>query len=226
MDYTQFEILSFDCYGTLIDWKRSILDIIHPVISDYSLDIPREDLFRLFLEIDREYTIKDYTSYKEILYGIMDLIATKLNLLLHPNDRTCLVERFGQWEPFDDTVDTLEELHKDYKLAIISNVDDDLFAITNSKLQVEFDFIVTAEQVKSYKPSHNNFRKALSRFGTDSSKVLHLAQSIYHDIIPTNQLGWYNVWVNRYIEPERTNPDEYPNLEVPDLKSFVRIINH
>jgi len=224
MNFRQFEILSFDCYGTLIDWKKSILDILIPVMKEYHPDISRDELFQLFLEADHKFVGVDYLPYRDILAYIMDEIGKKLNLNLLPHDRSCLVNRFGDWTSFPDTHDSLIELQKKYKLAIISNVDDELFDITKRCLGVKFDFIITAKQLGSYKPSLNNFTKALELFGVSSDKVLHVAQSIYHDIVPTNKLGWNNVWVNRYSDPERIDPAEFPDLEVPDLATLVKII--
>ena len=126
------------------------------------------------------------------------------------------LSRYGQ---------SLKKLKEQFQLAIISNVDDELFSISNELLEVEFDFIVTAQQLGSYKPDHRNFQRALEVFGIEKQEHLHVAQSIYHDIVPANQLGLNKVWVNRYGEPERTEPIEYPDLEVPDLQSLVRILD-
>jgi 2-haloacid dehalogenase/putative hydrolase of the HAD superfamily len=104
-------------------------------------------------------------------------------------------------------------------------VDDDLFSVTNGLLEVDFDHIVTARQLGSYKPARANFVAAMQRFGLDKRETIHVAQSIHHDIIPSNKLGWNNIWVNRYGEPARTRPEEFPDLEVPDLASLVRIID-
>ncbi len=225
MNFKQFEILSFDCYGTLIDWKKSILDIFILVIREYHLDISGDEMFQLFLEADRKFIGAEYKPYHDILINIMDEIAKRLKLNLHPRDRSCLVDRFGDWTPFPDTHESLVELQKKFRLAVISNIDDELFSITRRCLGVKFDFIITAKQLGSYKPSLNNFIKAQEQFGVSYDKILHVAQSIYHDIVPTNKLGWNNVWVNRYGEQERTDPAEFPNLEVLDLTALVKIIN-
>jgi 2-haloacid dehalogenase len=224
MDFNKFKLISFDCYGTLIDWKKSLQDIMTPFIIRHKLDLSGDQLFDLFFKADQKTTSNDYMPYHDVLVTIMDEMGKELNINLKQAERTCLVDRFGDWTAFPDTSDALQELQKKYKLAIISNVDDELFDMTKRCLGVRFDFIITAKQVGSYKPSKNNFIKALEKFELPSEDVLHVAQSIYHDIIPTNELGWENVWVNRYNEPERTDPAEFPGLEVPDLASLVRII--
>jgi 2-haloacid dehalogenase len=224
MDYSKIKLLSFDCYGTLIDWEKSVLDILEPFFNEYQVTYSRDELFTAFLEADRRMTGTDYMLYREILAEIVLLMADDMRITIPARSRYILSEKFNEWLPFPDTVECLKMLKSKYELAIISNVDDDLFSITNELLDVEFDHIVTAEQLGSYKPSHENFIKAQERFGLELDAILHVAQSIFHDIIPGNKLGWNNVWVNRYSEPERTDPAEYPDLEVPDLASLVKIL--
>lgn len=224
MDYQKIRLLSFDCYGTLIDWKESVLSILKSFFKDSPLSFSREELFRAFLEADRKMITDSYLPYREILAQVIELMAEDLRFSIDPASRYLLSDRFSEWTPFSDTIQSLKKLKQKFQLAIISNVDDELFSISNSLLEVEFDFIVTAQQLGSYKPDHRNFEKALEVFGIEKEEHLHVAQSIYHDIVPANQLGLNKVWVNRYAEPERIDPIEYPDLEVPDLQSLVRIL--
>ena len=121
----------------------------------------------------------------------------------------------------------LVRLKQKYRLAVISNTDDDLFAQTAATLQVPFDWIVTAQQVKSYKPSRNNFEKALQKIGLPQEKILHVAQSLYHDIVPAQQLGWANVWINRRSGKKGPGATKsasiMPDLELPDLKTLAEL---
>jgi 2-haloacid dehalogenase len=224
MDYQKIRLLSFDCYGTLIDWKESVLSILEAYFEDSPLSFSRQELFRAFLEADRKMISDSYLPYREILAQVIELMAEELRFSLDPASRYLLSDRFSEWKPFPDTVRSLKQLKEKFQLAIISNVDDELFSISNKLLEVDFDFIVTAQQIGSYKPDHRNFQRALEVFGIDKQEHLHVAQSVYHDIIPARQLGLNTVWVNRYGEPERTDPLEYPDLEVPDLQSLVRIM--
>jgi 2-haloacid dehalogenase len=224
MNFTQFKLISFDCYGTLVDWKRSLMDILNPFITRHNLDITADKLYDLFLNADQKNITSEYKPYSEVLILIMDEIGKELKIDLRQTERTCLIDRFGDWTAFPDSSESLQELNKSYKLAVISNVDDELFDVTKRCLGVRFDYIVTAKQVGSYKPSKNNFIRALEIFGLPREQVLHVSQSIYHDIIPTNELGWSNVWINRYNEPGRTDPAELADLEVPDLASLVRVM--
>lgn len=224
MDYQKIRLLSFDCYGTLIDWKESVLGILDSYFRDTPLKFSREELFRAFLEADRKMITDKYLPYREILAQVIELMAEDLRFSIDPASRYLLSDRFPEWTPFPDTVRSLKKLKDNFQLAIISNVDDELFSLSNKLLEVEFDFIVTAQQLGSYKPDHRNFQRALEVFGIEKDKHLHVAQSIYHDIIPANELGMNKVWVNRYGEAERTDPLEFPDLEVPDLQSLVTIL--
>jgi 2-haloacid dehalogenase len=224
MNFNQFKLISFDCYGTLVDWKRSLQDILNPFITRHSLNITADKLYELFLNADQKNITCEYKPYSEVLVAVMDEIGKGLKIDLKHAERTCLIDRFGDWTAFPDSSDSLQELKKRYKLAVISNVDDELFSVTKRCLGVSFDYIVTAKQVGSYKPSKNNFIRALEIFGLPKERILHVSQSIYHDIIPTNELGWSNVWINRYNEPKRTDPAEMADLEMPDLESLVGVI--
>jgi 2-haloacid dehalogenase len=201
-----------------------VLNILASYFKDEPLSFSREELFRAFLEADRKMISDQYKPYREILAEVIEGMAEDLRFSLDPASRYLLSDRFDDWKPFPDTVTSLKKLKEKYQLAIISNVDDELFAISNRLLGVEFDFIVTAQQIGSYKPDHRNFQHALEVFNIEKESHLHVAQSIYHDIVPANQLGLNKVWVNRYGEPERTDPAEFPDLEVPDLKSLVTIL--
>ncbi len=224
MNFSQFKLISFDCYGTLVDWKRSLRDILTPFIARHKLKISMDKLYELFLDADQKNITSEYRPYSEVLISIMDEIGKELKIDLKHAERTCLVDRFGDWTAFPDSSEALQELQKSYKLAVISNVDDELFDVTKRCLGVRFDYIITAKQVGSYKPSKNNFIKALEIFGLPKEQVLHVSQSIYHDIVPTNELGWNNVWINRYNEPGGTEPAEMADLELPDLTSLVGVI--
>jgi 2-haloacid dehalogenase len=221
IDLTKIKLLSFDCYGTLVDWRKSVCDILEPFFNRYQAVYTREEIFQAFLDADRHLESGNFMPYREILAEIVLFMADDLKVSVDPAERYILSEKFSEWKPFPDTVESLKRLGRHYRLAIISNVDDDLFGITNTLLEVEFDYIVTAEQLGSYKPSENNFISAKQRFGLDIPEILHVAQSIYHDIIPSNKLGWNNVWVNRYNESRPGVARALPDLEVRDLSQLV-----
>ena len=154
--------------------------------------------------------------------------GNQLGFVPSASELDCLVESLRNWLPFPDTVKALQILKKKYRLAIISNIDNDLFAFSAKHLKVKFDWVITAEQAKSYKPSLHNFKFAIDRIGVSPEKILHIAQSIYHDIIPAKKIGLSTVWVNRRKDktgsgatlPARGKPD----LEVSDLETLVSIM--
>ena len=133
----------------------------------------------------------------------------------------CLVDTLPEWPIFPDVTAALNKLKARYKLAVISNVDDDLFAKTAEALNVEFDAVVTAEQVRRYKPNLRNFDAARARMAVEKDRWLHVAESLYHDIGPANQLGIACVWVNRADRGGGTrHSDAVPNCTVPDLATL------
>jgi 2-haloacid dehalogenase len=139
-----------------------------------------------------------------------------------------LGDSIAQWPPFPDTVDALRRLKARYRLAILSNIDDDLFAHSAKLLQVPFDLVVTAQQCRSYKPSLNNFKTLLQRARLGADSILHCAESRFHDVAPARELGISSVWVNRHaLRPGASasgSSDARPDLEVPDMKTLAQMI--
>jgi 2-haloacid dehalogenase len=228
IDFQQVEVLSFDCYGTLIDWESGLLAAIKPILSDYQIETSDREILELFAQQESIYESGDYLNYREVLRRVMQVFGETLDFEPTESELDALANSIKDWQPFPDTLVALQALKKRYKLSIISNIDDDLFADTAQKLQVEFDWIVTAEQVKSYKPSLQNFAFAIERMGIAPEKFLHVAQSVYHDVIPAKSIGLTTVWVNRRKGKEgfgATSPaSATPDLEVPDLKSLVALM--
>ena len=225
IDFKRYEVLSFDCYGTLIDWESGILAALRPVLKGHALELEDERLLRLYAELESQAEEGEFIKYREVLREVVRGLGRELGFTPSPSELDCLVASLGDWPPFPDTVEALQALRRRYRLAIISNVDDDLFALTARRLGVEFDWVITAEQVGSYKPSQHNFKFALERIGVAPDKVLHIAQSIYHDIVPAKALGLATVWVSRSGGPGATPPAHgRPDLEVPDLGTLVSMM--
>jgi len=225
IDFTNYEVLSFDCYGTLIDWESGILGALKPVLSAHQIHLDDRQILELYGEIESKAEEGDYLRYREILKNVVRQFGRRFNFTPTPSEVACLVDSLRNWKPFPDTVGALQALRKKFKLAVISNIDDDLFALSAKRLQVELDWVITAEQAKSYKPSLHNFELALQRIGVPPKKLLHVAQSLYHDIVPAKTLGLSTVWVNRRKDKEgfgATPPASgHPDLEVPDLKTLA-----
>ncbi|MEG4092389.1 haloacid dehalogenase type II [Microcoleus sp. Pol12B4] len=230
LEFNQFEVVSFDCYGTLIDWERGILPALKQVLSKREIDFSDDGILELFaaVESELENPSNSYIKYRDILQKIVEKFGKNFNFAPTETDINCLVDSVKNWQPFPDTVAALEALKQKYKLAVISNIDDDLFAETAKHLKVEFDWLITAEQVRSYKPSTRNFEIALETMGISTDKLLHVAQSIYHDIVPAASMGISTVWVNRRHDKAgfgATLPASgQPDLEVPNLKTLLEMI--
>lgn len=226
LDFKSFEVLSFDCYGTLIDWDKGILAALKPILSNHKISLSDEQILFDYAQVEAAHQSGDYLKYKDVLKQLVYAFGERLNFTPTEAEADSLAQSLKSWEPFPDTVEALKALKKSYKLTIISNIDDDLFAPTAKKLEVDFDWIITAEQVKSYKPARKNFEVALQWIGITPDKLLHVAQSVYHDISPTKSMGLSAVWVNRRGEKdaEITSASGKPDLEVPDLKSLVSLI--
>ena len=229
LDFNQFEWLSFDCYGTLVDWETGISDAVAGALASHDIHLTRSEILELFADVEPQIQDRSgYLEYRRVLRRVMALIGIELDFQFTESDLTCLSDTLPSWPIFDDTVPSLIAMKSRYRLAIISNVDDDLFAQTARELGVEFDTVVTAQQVRSYKPDHRNFHTALERMGIEKDRWLHVGESLYHDIGPANQLDISCVWVNRGHDqegPGATRPtDATPDLEVPDLATLVNLM--
>ncbi len=216
LNFSQFECLTFDCYGTLIDWESGILAALKPLLAAHNRTLDDEKLLELYGTIEAQAEAGEYRSYRKILQFVTQRIGARLSFALHENEINTLPDSLKNWPPFPDTIEALRRLKSRYKLAIISNTDDDLFAETAKILQVPFDFVITAEQAHSYKPSHRNFELAIERIGLPKHRLLHCAQSIFHDIIPAKELGIANVWVNRRAGKKGSGAT-HPANATPDL---------
>ncbi|KAF3885244.1 MULTISPECIES: haloacid dehalogenase type II [Nostocales] len=228
MNLNQYEVLTFDCYGTLIDWETGVIKALQPILDAHQIQLNEDGILELFARFESQLEGGEYRQYKNILQGVVQKFGEHFDFTPSSVELTALADSVKHWLPFPDTVEALHILKKRLKLAIISNVDDDLFAFTAKHLQVEFDSVITAEQVKSYKPSLQNFQVAIARLGIPSEKILHVAGSIYHDIVPAKALGLSTVWVNRRFGKEGLGATlaavSNPDLEVPNLKTLAEMI--
>jgi len=217
--------LTFDCYGTLIDWERGILNAIQPLLTREGVIATPEAILRSYVQNEARLEQGRWIPYWEILRGIMRGIASDLSFPLPPGEDSALVDSLPAWPPFSDTVTALERLSSRFQLVILSNTDDLLFRETQKQLKVQFAEIITAEQVKSYKPGHAHFNEALRRLGVSANHVLHVAQSLYHDHVPAGQLGFHTAWIKRpsLLSGTGVAPDASakPNLAFPDLARFT-----
>ena len=224
LDLAQFEWLSFDCYGTLIDWESGILGYLQPLLEVKGRFASDEEVLSLYSELEPRQQTGPYRTYREVLSGVVRDVGRELRFPVTPTDAAGLADSIRDWEPFPDTIDALRRLQSRYKLAILSNIDDDLFAYSAAKLQIHFDSVLTAQRLRSYKPSPENFRALLRRLGIERERLLHVAESLYHDVAPARSLGIATVWVNHRqgrAAAASKLASVKPNLEVRNLAELA-----
>jgi 2-haloacid dehalogenase len=230
LDFSRFRVLTFDCYGTLIDWESGIFSALRPILSAHGKNVPDAVLLAMYGEFEAEAETGAYRPYREVLKNVVREYGQELGFSPSEAEVRSLPESVASWQPFPDTVEALRLLKERYRLAILSNIDDDLFATTAPKLGVDFDYVISAQQARAYKPSLEVFRLAQKQIGMKSEEWLHVAQSVYHDIVPAKAMGLATVWVNRPSAragigavkvAEAKQNKVHPDLTVPSLEVLV-----
>ncbi len=228
MDFSGFEVLTFDCYGTLIDWEAGLLGALQPVFRSHGVTMGDDAVLELFASLESAAEAGDYQPYKQVLEQVVRGMGAELGFEPSEEEARCLVDSLGDWPPFADTVPALRWLKREFLLGVVSNVDEDLFARTEVRLGVEFDQVITAERARSYKPSLRNFEVAVEVLGVEKDQMLHVAQSLFHDIGPAGLLGIATVWVDRRMGRGGGGATRLataqPDVTVPDLSSLVALI--
>lgn len=211
-------LITFDCYGTLIDWRTGIRDAFARAAAVDGVRVDVNALLDAYNVCEPQVEGERYRSYREVLTETAARAAHSLGWTIDTARGGFLADSLPSWRPFPDTNAALEKLvASGHQLAILSNVDDDLIAATRKHFTVDFTFVITAQQVKSYKPGLNHFLAARERAA--GLRWLHAAQSDFHDIIPTNSLGVPNAWINRL--GERALDGGVPTFEYRDMASFA-----
>jgi 2-haloacid dehalogenase len=191
--------LTFDCFGTLIDWRHGIRttgELLFPGRGAEFLDA--------YATIEAEVEIEgSFRRYRAVLTETVRRVARHLSLDLKPDDATVLVSTIPYWPPFADVGPALSELRREgWRFALLTNCDRDIIALTQRRLPVSFDAVVTAEDVAAYKPNPAHFLLFKSTFGASADAWIHVAQSYFHDIRPASELGIRRIWVNRQGESD------------------------
>src|SRR3984885_11853788 len=194
LDFNRFEILTFDCYGTLINWEDGILGCLRRILAAHKKDTDDATILRLYGDFEAGAEQGEYRRYLDVLQSVVQQFGNHFGFAPTEEEVRSLPESLREWKPWPDTIEALQKLHRRIRLAIVSNVDDDLFATTQPLLGVKFDEIVTAQQAGAYKPSLKIFELALNRVGVPAHRVLHVGQSLYHDMLPAQSLGLATVW--------------------------------
>lgn len=217
----RYDVITFDCYGTLIDWRSGIVSAFQRAAREYGIELNAKDVLREYSRIEPVVERERYRLYRDVLAETACRVARAVGWRLAFERASFLAESLPSWQPFPDTNPALERLRRaGYRLGILSNTDDDLLAATRRHLKVGFDLIITAQQVKSYKPGLPHFQSARQWIG--DAEWLHAAQSNFHDIVPTNAIGVPNAWVNRNRESALSNGT--PTYEVFDLNELAELL--
>lgn len=216
-----FDIITFDCYGTLIDWESGIVSAFQSEAARDGLTLDRDKIVAAYMVEEPSVELEGYRSYREVLAETAGCVARRCGWKLELPRRRFLAESLPRWPVFTDANPALERLARRFQLGILSNVDDDLLEATLRHFTVRFDLIVTAAQVRSYKPAPAHFLEALRR--ASGGHLLHAAQSYFHDIVPCRNLRIPVIWINRKAEPAAT-AGQRPTEELPDLTALADLL--
>ncbi len=217
LDKSQYKTLSFDCYGTLIDWERGILDYLQPLLASYDVHVIDEWVLEYFAALEPRFQAEG-GSYRTVLSRIIDQFGRRLGFVASAEEQAAFGASVERWQPFPDTVAALSDLSTDFQLVALSNIDDELFKFSAEVMQRPFTTIITAEQVGAYKPDSRMFKALLAEV---SGPVLHVAQSRFHDIVPAAAHNLDTVWINRPSLGAAMAADADPTWTFDSMEAFA-----
>ncbi len=221
VDLDDFDVLTFDCYGTLIDWEAGLLAGLRAALPGAS-GVGDDVLLEAYAGHEAEAERPPYRTYREVLATGLRGVAADLGLEVDGEAVAGFSESVRDWPAFPDSAAALRRLHARYRLGVITNCDSDLFAASSERLATEFDWVITAEIARSYKPALAGFELALETIDVPRERILHVAQSLFHDHVPAKQLGLTSVWIDRRRDrpgagatpPAEASPDAtYPSMQ-------------
>jgi putative hydrolase of the HAD superfamily len=214
MNLRDFKVLTFDCYGTLIDWETGMVNALAPLTSKLGGRLTRNEILEAHARHESSQQLQTPSKrYRELLAVVYRRLAEEWDLSVSWDECVTYGNSVKDWPAFPDTADALRYLKQYYKLVILSNVDNESFAASNKRLGVEFDAIYTAEDIGSYKPSDANFEyllRMLKSRGYEKSDILHTAESMFHDHAPANRHNINNCWIYRRYEQEGFGATMHP----------------
>jgi 2-haloacid dehalogenase len=221
MKLTDFKALTFDCYGTLIDWESGMIEALKPLTSKVSRALTRNQILETHARHESSQQVQTPAKlYRELLPIVYRRLAEEWGVSVGWNDCVAYGRSVKTWPTFVDSAPALQYLKRHFKLVILSNVDNESFSGSNEKLQVDFDAIYTAEDIGSYKPSSRNFEYMLAKLktlGIEKHQILHMAESMFHDHGPANTHGLASCWIFRRHSQDgfgaTMHPDEMPKYE-------------
>lgn len=198
IDFSQIKALTFDCYGTLIDWESGIIAALSPLFRQRGAQVFYDGtLLKEYASAEAREEGRSYRPYRQVLARVTRILAARFLATLEPGDDRTLADSIKNWPAFPDTPDALALLAKRFRLIVLSNVDRDLFETTRPHLGPAPLELISAEDVRSYKPAPAHFEAALRLTNLPAHNICHVAQSLYHDIATAGPLGFRTVWINR-----------------------------
>jgi 2-haloacid dehalogenase len=223
MRLSDFSVLTFDCYGTLIDWETGISEALAPWLVRAGVSLGRDQILEVFAQLESaQQAATPSLRYPQLLAEVHRRLAERFGIAPDPKAAERFGASVGNWPAFPDSADTLAYLKQHYRLVILSNVDRASFAQSNARLGVTFDAIYTAEDIGSYKPDPHNFDYLLSHLaeqGFGKEQILHTAQSLHHDHIPARQIGLATCWIDRRAGRHGHGATRVPDTDVrPDFR--------
>ena len=223
--FGDFEALTFDCYGTLIDWEAGLTAAFRPVFVSRGIAFDADAVLERFAVHEATAEAGPYRRYRDVLAIALRGVSSDYGIEPTADEIEAFSGSVGEWPAFSDTTAALARLHERFRLGVITNCDGNLFAASLPRLGVDFDWVITAQQAGSYKPDERNFELAFERIGLPRERILHVAQSLFHDHAPAQRLGMTSVWIDRRGDRAgsgATPPSEAtPNARFPDMASFA-----
>jgi 2-haloacid dehalogenase len=198
IDADSYDAITFDCYGTLIDWEAGLIGYIKPLLEAHDAHAVESFLLDFYGRTEAKLQAGPYRPYRRILEGVLAALGERLGFRPSTEALASFPDSIKGWLPFPDTLASLKTLGPRFQLVIVSNIDDDLFDLTQPRLGINFDHVITAAQVGAYKPDPRVFETAIRRIGVPKQRILHVAQSLYHDIAPAKAIGLDTVWIDRH----------------------------
>ncbi len=214
--------VTFDVYGSLIDWETGVYQAFAKEAEKDGYTISRDELIPLFLEVQQEIKGGSYELYAEVLRRTAMQVAKRLGWPLESSRASFLPESIPRWPPFKETNTQLERFGKKFEIGLVSNIDDKLLGETRRHFKTDFDLVVTAQQVRSYKPDMAHFTECSRRIGGKKGWV-HVAQSYYYDVEPCAKAKVPVIWVNRKKETLEAGQRK-PTAEVPNLREAAKLL--
>ena len=226
LDYTRFDAVTFDCYGTLIDWETGLAEAFRPTLRAHGIEADDEDVLARYAAHEALAEAGPYVRYRDVLVAGLRGVLGEFGAEPTAGEVDAFGGSVADWPAFPDSAAALARLKERYRLGVLTNCDDDLFAASNRRLGVEFDWIVTAQQIGSYKPNEANFQALFERLGLPRERILHVAQSLFHDHVPARRLGLTSVWIDRRHDRPGSGATPaaagaMPAATYPDMASFA-----